>query len=910
MAVSISQVSFEHHRVALGIGEASPRISWRFNGLATDWKQGGYSIELSRHKQNQTGLSQTEIFHHNSSDSVLVPWPTVSLASSESATVRVRAYGEGDKPDTPWSEHVNVETGILNQDDWLGAQMISADKETEKDAPHQPLLFRKEFSVNSTGVEKARLYITAYGLYEAQINGKRVGTTVLAPGWQSYKHRLVYDTYDVTALLLAGDNVFGITVGEGWYAGRLGYGSGSRNLWGDTLGAMALLVITSNGKTQSIRTDKSWTASTGPIVTSEIYNGEAYDSRLEQSGWSAPGFIVPDTAEWIAAKELEVPYGILAAPDGPPIQRIEEIKLQEILTSPTGKTIIDFGQNFAGWLRLTVKGKRGDTIKLLHAEVLEGGEVATRPLRNATQTDYLTLSGQLQVWEPSFTYHGFRYVMVDGWPEDDTPLNNDSVRAIVIHSDMEETGYFECEDQLLNKLHKNVRWSMKSNFMSIPTDCPQRDERLGWTGDSLAFAPTANFLYDTSGFWRSWLKDLQSEQVKGVPPLVVPAVPAAGPVTATAVWGDALVANPFNAYHASGDLNALREQYTGAKSWLDDGIPRNEAGLWSRSNFQLGDWLDPKSPPDDPGSATTSSIYVADAYLVYVTGLVAEMASELGLDDDKTRFEKWAKDLKTAFREAWIDSEGIVANETQTGLALPLYFDLFQNESEGKAAASREISPVPDTDPDLALVSPNTDPDSLDLRCGRNASLPFSQVKTATVQAGDVIGFGAGEPMGDTKATMYHPGIGSAWLSKSPIDDLQKYAGDGDWFKILSVTGRTEQSLDYSLPENSRYYDQYKSVWGTFRLDSYNFTIPKTTPPGKYLLRFEHYFPNIIDTQFYVNCAHVEIVNPDTEVGTPGPLVDIPGVYTRGQPDVYFNYFDLQFNISTFTGPEPSVWSG
>ncbi|KAI0135874.1 glycoside hydrolase [Daldinia grandis] len=213
----------------------------------------------------------------------------------------------------------------------------------------------------------------------------------------------------------------------------------------------------------------------------------------------------------------------------------------------------------------------------------------------------------------------------------------------------------------------------------------------------------------------------------------------------------------------------------------------------------------------------------------------------------------------------------------------------------------REISPIPRTAPDLALVYPNTDPDSLDLRCGRNASLPFTQVKTAIIQAGDT---------GDTKATMYHPGIASAWLSKSPTDDLQNYAGDGDWFKILSVTGRTEQSLDFSLPENAKYYEQFKAVWGTFRLDSYNFTIPKTTPPGKYLLRFEHIFPNAIDAQFYVNCAHIEIVNPDAEVGTPGPLVEIPGVYTRGQPDVYFKYYDMKFNISTFVGPEPAVWLG
>ncbi|KAI1469893.1 glycoside hydrolase family 78 protein [Daldinia caldariorum] len=688
MAVTISQISFEHHRVALGIAEVSPRISWRFDGTSPNWTQSQYEIELSRHEQNQTGLPQVELFHRNSSDSVLVPWPTVSLASTESGRVRVRAFGAGDDPDTPWSDYVDVETGLLNKEDWSGAQMISANKKTEENSPHQPLLFRKEFSLDSN-IEKARLYIAAYGIYEAHINGKRVGTSVLASGWQSYKHRLVYDTYDVTDLLLAGDNVLGITVGEGWYAGRLGFGGGSRNNWGDTLGTMALLAVTSNGETTKVKTDTSWTASTGAIITSEIYNGEVYDSTLEQAGWSAPGFSAPDTAKWIGAKELEAPYEILVAPDGPPIRRVEEIKLKEILTSPSGKTILDFGQNFAGWLRLTVKGKKGDIIKLVHTEVLENGEIATRPLRYAAQTDSITLSGQRQTWEPTFTYHGFRYVQVDGWPEEETPLNSDSVTAVVIHSDMEQTGYFECSDPLINKLHQNVRWSMKSNFISIPTDCSARDERLGWTGDSHAFAPTANFLYDTAGFWRGWLKDLHSEQVKGVPPLVVPAVPAVGPQIATGVWGDAVVANPFNTYHASGDLEALREQYSGAKAWLDEGIPRNEAGLWNRSNPQLGDWLDPLSPPDNAGQATTNSSYVADAYLVYVTGLVAEMASQLGLDDDKARFEKWAADLKTAFREAWVDSDGLVANETQTGLLLPLYFDIFESDTQANAAASR-----------------------------------------------------------------------------------------------------------------------------------------------------------------------------------------------------------------------------
>ncbi|KAI2629287.1 glycoside hydrolase family 78 protein [Hypomontagnella submonticulosa] len=688
MAVAISQVFFEHHRIALGIGESKPRISWRFDGDFPSWTQSSYDIEVTKKTQNQT--AQVELFQYNSSDSVLVPWPSVSLTSAESATVRVRAYGESDQPDTPWSDPVSVETGLLTQDAWLNASMIGADRTTEKDSPKQPSLFRKEFSLGSS-IEKARLYITSYGLYEAYLNDKRVGTAVLAPGWQSYNHRLVYDTYDVTDLLVNGDNVLGVQVGEGWYAGRLGYGRGSRNLWGDTLGCMTLLVVTlTDGKQEIVRSDGSWRSSTGPIISSELYNGEVYDARLEQTGWSAPGFVAPSAAKWVGVKELKTPYEQLASPDGPPIRRIEEVKLKEVLTSPEGNKILDFGQNLVGWLRLRVSGPEGQTIKLAHAEVLENGEVAMRPLRNARQTDDLILSGKsTQVWEPTFTYHGFRYVMVEDWPEE-TPLDENAVTAVVVHSDMEETGFFECSNPLLNSLHSNIKWSMKGNFMSIPTDCPQRDERLGWTGDSHVFAPTANFLYDTSGFWRGWLKDVHSEQVNGAVPLVVPAVPAAGgPAMAVAVWGDAVIANPWNTYRSSGDLDALREQYVAAKAFLDEGIPRNQDGLWSRSGFQLGDWLDPLAPFDDPGRATTSSTYVADAYLVYVTGLVAQMASKLGLEDDRLRFENWARDLKAAFRKAWVNSNGLVANETQTGLVLPLYFDLFEDNDEAKAAASR-----------------------------------------------------------------------------------------------------------------------------------------------------------------------------------------------------------------------------
>ncbi|KAI1127047.1 extracellular glycosyl hydrolase family 78 protein [Nemania abortiva] len=680
MAVSISQVSFEHHVTALGIGEASPRISWRFEGDAGNWSQSGYSIEVSR-------LGKTDVFDVNSSESVLVDWPTVALSSAESALVRVKAYGGDGGIDTDWSEAFPVETGLLADEDWSDVQMIAANRTTEQNATHQPILLRKGFSLDSD-VASARLYITAYGLYEAYINGKRVGDAVLAPGWQSYNHRLVYDTYDVTKLLQNGNNSFGIQVGEGWYAGRIGFDT-SRNIWGDTLGAFAQIVIThADGSQETIKTDLTWASSTGAITTSEIYDGEYYDSANDQPGWATTDFTPPGNATWIGVKALASPLGRLSAPDGPPIRRLEEVELKEIITTPSGKTVLDFGQNLVGWLRLNVSGPAGTAIKMVHVEVLENGEIATAPLRTAKQTDTVVLSGNgVQVWEPTFTYHGFRFVQVDNWPAE-TTLDKNSVVAIVVHSDMQRTGDLTTSDSLLNKLVQNIWWSLKGNFMSVPTDCPQRDERLGWTGDAHAFSPTANFLYDTAGFWRGWLKDVASEQAENsnIVPVVVPHVPGVGPVYPTAVWGDVVVANAWNTYQSSGDLSALKAQYVGAKAWIDSGIPRGPNGLWDHTYFQFGDWLDPKAPNDDPGAATTDSGLVADAYLVYVTSLVSQMATALGLDAEAATYANSTETLKKAYQAAWIDGDGIVANETQTGLALSLYFELFPSGQDTPAA--------------------------------------------------------------------------------------------------------------------------------------------------------------------------------------------------------------------------------
>ncbi|KAI1418953.1 extracellular glycosyl hydrolase family 78 protein [Xylaria sp. FL1777] len=692
MAVHISQVSFEHHRVALGIGEASPRISWQFEGHASNWSQSGYSIEVSRQ-------GRSDVFDFTSPESVLVDWPTVALSSAESATVRVRAYGSHNDFDTGWSKPFSVETGLLEDEDWSGVQMIAANKTTEQNVPHQPILLRKDFSIDGY-ITSARLYISAYGLYEAFINGHRVGDAVLAPGWQSYNHRLVYDTYDVTRLLKHRSNSIGIHVGEGWYAGRIGFDT-ARNIWGDTLGAFALLVITrADGSKEIVPTDLTWSSSTGAITTSEIYDGEYYDSANDQPGWTTANFKPPKNAKWIGVKALKSPLGRLTAPDGPPIRRLEEVELQDVITTPSGATVLDFGQNLVGWLRLQVTGPAGTKIKMVHVEVLENGEIATAPLRTAKQTDYLVLSGNgTRTWEPTFTYHGFRYVQVDNWPVEQTPLDSSSIKAIVVHSDMQRTGDFETSNSLLNKLVQNILWSLKGNFMSVPTDCPQRDERLGWTGDAHAFSPTSNFLYDTAGFWRGWLKDVVSEQLenKNIVPVVVPNVPGIGPAFPAAVWGDVVVANAWNTYQSSGDLSALAAQYVGAKAWVDSGIPRGPDGLWDHTYFQYGDWLDPKAPNDNPGGATTNSGLVADAYLVYVTDLVAKMAVILGLDDEAEQYATQTTTLKKAYQAAWIHTNGTVAYETQTGLALSLYFDLFP-EGQDTAAASRLQKIIADND--------------------------------------------------------------------------------------------------------------------------------------------------------------------------------------------------------------------
>ncbi len=502
MAPSVDGVRFEHHREPFGIGESRPRVSWRVSTEEPGWSQAAYEIEVA----DQAGGQVWSSGRVDSAESVLVPWDAPVLESRARRTVRVRVWGRGDEAASPWSEAAMVEAGLLTGEDW-SATLIGPDRDEGDRLDRPPVLFRRAFELNGQ-VERARLYVTAHGVYTAEINGTRVGDHVLAPGWTSYRHRLRYQTFDVTALLARGRNVLGATVAEGWYAGHLGFHGGRRRIFGEDVALLCQLEIRyADGRTETLVSDGEWRWANGPTLAAGIYAGETYDARAERSGWSAPGY---DDSGWAAVRKLGPETAELVAPAGPPIRRIEEIRPVAIAASPSGRTVVDFGQNLVGRVRLRVRGAAGTTITLRHAEVLEGGEIATRPLRAAAAIDRYTLKGgEIEEWEPSFTYHGFRYVDVEGWPG--TPSPND-LKAVVIHTDMARSGWFDCSDPLLNRFHENVVWTMRGNFMDIPTDCPQRDERLGWGGDLGVFAPSATFLYDCAGTLRSWLTDLAVEQ--------------------------------------------------------------------------------------------------------------------------------------------------------------------------------------------------------------------------------------------------------------------------------------------------------------------------------------------------------------------------------------------------------------
>ncbi|HWE60762.1 MAG TPA: family 78 glycoside hydrolase catalytic domain [Chloroflexota bacterium] len=676
-AVTIDDVRFEHRREALGVGTAAPRLSWTVDTTIAGWRQAAYAVEA----YGPDGRLRERTDRIESDQSVLVPWPFAPLASRQRLQVRVQVWGDDNRP-SAWSAPYTVEAGLLHAGDWA-ARFVTPDWDEDTSRAQPCPMLRREFEVRA-GVARARLYVTALGVYEAQLNGAVAGDHVLDPGWTSYSHRLRYQTFDVTELLRQGRNAIGAMLGDGWYRGRLSFGGGRRNIYGDRLALLAQLEIHyMDGSTDRIGTDETWRAATGPILEADLYDGETYDARLERSGWSTPGY---DDHDWAGVRLLDRDFATLVAPSGSPVRRTELVAPVAITTSPAGSTIVDFGQNLVGRVRLAGAGPAGQTITLRHAEILQDGALCTRPLRRARATDRYIMRGGTETWEPRFTFHGFRYVEVEGWPGE---LRAEQLRAVVCHSDLERTGWFECSDPLVNRLHENVVWSMRGNFLDIPTDCPQRDERLGWTGDIQVFAPTACFLYDSAGFLTSWLGDLAAEQdAAGSVPFVVPNV-VAGATPPAAAWGDAAVIVPWVLYQRYGDAGILATQFASMRAWVDLIAERAGKGrLWDQG-FQFGDWLDPNAPPDRPAGGHTDPHLVATAYFARSAELLGLAAGIIGRSDDAERYLALAAQVREAFNREYVSPAGRLASDSATAYALALQFSLLQDADQRRHAGER-----------------------------------------------------------------------------------------------------------------------------------------------------------------------------------------------------------------------------
>jgi alpha-L-rhamnosidase len=706
--LSIETPTVEQHSTGFGIGTATPRLSWRFlttaDSVLHDWEQTAYELHVVRSE------SQDETYHVSGNESVLIPWPSAPLQSRESARVRVRAYGcsagDAQAEPTPWSPWRTIECALLDRSDWV-ARPIASPSEPQPDSPLRPVRFRKEFTLPAgSTVEKARFYITSLGVYRAFVNGQLVGDQCLAPGWTSYRHRLNYQVFDVATLLNAeGPNVLAVEVAEGWSATRLGFRGGRRQLYGDRLAALAQLQIKLGpGEDHfSLCTDSTWTCTPSAIVRSELYDGELYDAREEDTAWNRCGLNASvEASSWVSVQEIDFPTATLVAPDAPPVRITEEVTPISVQKTPSGATVVDFGQNLVGRLRVrSLNQPSGSRVSFIHAEVLENGELGIRPLRHAKCTDQVILDGnEIVDWSPQYTFHGFRYVQVDGWDEERDGSLLVNITALVMHTDMRRSGWFSCSHPMINQLHANVWWGMRGNFLSIPTDCPQRDERLGWTGDIQVFCPSANFLYNTAGMLSDWLQDVAAEQLKEkdgcVPPFVVPNVISEElwPHTPQAVWDDVVILTPWALYLSYGDRDILRRQHESMLAWIDRGIRRGSDGLWDPDLWQLGDWLDPTAPPEEPGDARTSGTLVADAYLVHITYVMSEISKVLDQDLDAARFKADYERLKARFQAKYIASSGLLVGDTQTALSLAIIYDLHSTSEQAMAAASRLVQLV------------------------------------------------------------------------------------------------------------------------------------------------------------------------------------------------------------------------
>lgn len=669
----------EYQQNPVGIDKLHPQLSWKLPDIRRGMMQSAYEIlvasSLANLENNNGDLwSSGKI---SSSQSSFIMYAGKAMQSKQKYFWKVK-YWDNEGAESAFSTPSSWEMALLDNSDWK-AKWITRNETSDKEDSLQSIIVRKEFNLDNS-IKKARLYVTGLGNYIFYINGEKVGNDILTPGWTDYTKRLQYQVYDITEMLNEGENAAGAMLGNAWWSGGLGWGKDPNSRKRYSFGPMKLLaqleVEDESGNIHIIATDDSWKWSESPITFNNLYDGVHYDARLEQNGWKKTGF---DESSWKNTAFPTPETSMLVAQQGPPL-RLETVLIAQSITKvPNGNYVFDFGQNMVGWGKLTVSGEAGIEIKLKFSELLhDDGTVAQENLRSALGTDIYTLKGGgTEVWEPDFTYSGFRYVEIEGFPGVPT---KDALTGIVFYSSAPWIGKFESSNKLMNTIIKNTTWGQRGNMHSVPTDCPQRDERLGWMGDAQTFSPTSYYNMDMTQFYEKWMHDITDcQDPSGYVYDVNPAIVVGGP--SKPGWGDAVIIVPWVAYKFSGNARILGENYDGMKAWVE--FMRKHAKdniyIWSNPDstfFGYADWIAPVKSPQKPISAS---------YLFYSSKLLSEIAAVLGKTKDAKEYANLSEDVAAAYQHKYFDVESQnYEGATQTANLLPLAFGITPDALKAK----------------------------------------------------------------------------------------------------------------------------------------------------------------------------------------------------------------------------------
>ncbi len=659
---TVSDLKCEYFVNPIGIDIAKPRLSWKLQDSRRGAKQTAYEIEVTSSDKWSSGKI-------NSDQSIQVVYGGPALKSRTRYQWRVRIWDQDGK-ESAWSEPAFFETGFFDQSEWKGQWIGSPELGGPYSSPPVPYV-RKAFDV-SKPIARARLYVTALGIYEIEVNGKKVSHDNFLPGRTEYQFRVNYQVYELESFLANGQNVIGAILGDGWYCGHIH--SDPRMYYGDRPRIMAQVMIDyTDGSSETILTDSSWKTGTGPIRSSDILMGEDYDARREIEGWSTPTF---DDSKWFGVATFADPGLKISFKRAPNVRTTQEIKpiAPPTISANKRRWLYDLGQNMVGHVKLKLKDQKpGQTIDLRHVEMLDkDGKPYVTALRTARATDHYTTKGGDETYEPRFTFHGFRYVEVrdvKGSPDDNT------ITGVVVHSDTKKTGTFECSDPMINQLQSNITWSQRGNFLEVPTDCPQRDERLGWTGDAQVFIRTAAFNMDVAGFFTQWLQMMSDSQpedgrISSVIPLCPSIYGEGGPA-----WADAAVICPWTLYLCYGDTRILEDCYPMMSKFIQfmvntcpGYIRADEKQKWRG----YGDWLSQ--------NADTPNDLIGTAFFAYSAKLMSDIAKILGKSEDSKKYETLSNEVKKAWQNRYVTPDGNIVAQTQTAYLLALHFNLIDEK--------------------------------------------------------------------------------------------------------------------------------------------------------------------------------------------------------------------------------------